>query len=462
MQSDKAVDATVLNQDKPFNDQFLLKQFLNVAGPTVMMGWLAAIFFVVDGIFIGRFIGPDALAASNLALPILVLPFAFGIMISVGGSTRCAVLLGQGKFLEAAAIFTQATWLVMIGGSLIGLMFYFMADSIAYVLGARDHIHTMAANYLRYYSFFQPFVIIAFTFEAFLRLENAARVGMYAMGAAALANIGLDYFLIVTCGLGMKGSALATGITLSLSGLAMLMYHVLRANHLKLIRRAFSRFKQEITTILYLGLSEFLSQIAPMAVIASFNFAVLNWIGKDGLVAYTILDQTIMIGTITLIALMQSMQSMVSYFFGAEKRVEMMRCVAIGCSFIIGFSLLLALMVVFAAKPLTVIYLGKNIQEIWHHLEFATKWYGLALIPGGINLVVLGYLTAIQAPTKSTIIALLRSWIILLIALWTLPAFFGAQAIWLVILITELATLPVSLILLRFTKIKWSSTAQLA
>ncbi len=65
-----------------------------------------ALYQIADGLFVGRFIGEDTLAAINLNIPIIMMVFAFSNMIATGASVRISVLLGMKKRGEASQVFS--------------------------------------------------------------------------------------------------------------------------------------------------------------------------------------------------------------------------------------------------------------------------------------------------------------------------------------------------------------------
>ncbi|MEB0165179.1 MATE family efflux transporter, partial [Glaciimonas sp. CA11.2] len=94
----------------------LLKQFIALAIPTLLSGWVYTLYTFVDGIFIGRYLGAESLAALNLLVPLLYVPYAVSLMIGVGGATLIARLSGEGRFDEARRVFTQALWTMLAIG----------------------------------------------------------------------------------------------------------------------------------------------------------------------------------------------------------------------------------------------------------------------------------------------------------------------------------------------------------
>ena len=63
---------------------------------------------LVDGIFIGNYVGITALAAVNLIIPIITLLFGVSMMMSIGGSVRAGKYLGEGNKPAASAIFSKS------------------------------------------------------------------------------------------------------------------------------------------------------------------------------------------------------------------------------------------------------------------------------------------------------------------------------------------------------------------
>lgn len=68
-------------------------------------------------------------------------------------------------------------------------------------------------------------------------------------------------------------------------------------------------------------------------------------------------------------------------------------------------------------------------------------------MPAACNVAVAGYLTAIEVPLASMIVALLRSWLLLLTLLWLLSEWFGPRGLWMTVAVTEIATLGASVLL---------------
>ncbi|WP_109477111.1 MATE family efflux transporter [Paraburkholderia sp. C35] len=429
------------------NNASLVRRYTNYAVPTVLAAWAYCMHSVISGIFIGRYVGADALAALNLLVPLLYLPYAFSVMIGVGGSTLVSRLLGERREHDAAAAFTQALCLIALCGLAFALAIYFYADTFVQWTGARGELASLAKDFLHAYAPFVLFPTACYALELFLRIEGAARFGLVCLTAGGIADVVLTWWMVGHLHWGMRGAALASGISQALACLPMLAYHFVKARHCRPVVHAFTRL-DHAWRMAYNGTSEFLGEIAPSVTIFAFNHAVLRWLGDTGLVAFAVVEYMSMIASVTMIALVQSMQPIVSFERGAGNQQAVSRAFAIGITLTAGFALAAALAVLTVAQPLGALFVP-NSPAAQAILRDALPWCALAFVPAAINVAISGYLTAIEAPLASMIVALLRSWLLLLAMLWLLTEWLGPHGIWMTVAITELVTLVASIVLYR-------------
>ena len=74
---------------------------------------------IVDGYFIGNYVGDLGLAAINISLPIFSLLFGLSLMLGIGGSVTSGKLIGEKDIKNASIIFTK-TVICIISFSVIG------------------------------------------------------------------------------------------------------------------------------------------------------------------------------------------------------------------------------------------------------------------------------------------------------------------------------------------------------
>ena len=127
------------------------------AVPSILAVWVFALYTMVDGMFVGRGVGPEALAAVNLSLPFINIMFAISILITIGAGTLVGKLKGEGKIGEASEIFSQAIYFLAGFGAVVCFLAFIFVEDVAYLMGARGELIPMVAEYLGTLLFFQTF-----------------------------------------------------------------------------------------------------------------------------------------------------------------------------------------------------------------------------------------------------------------------------------------------------------------
>ena len=103
--------------------------FFRCALPSMVSMAVTSLYTVVDGIFVGRYVGADALAAVNLVMPLLLISFALIDLVAVGSSVQIAIRLGEQKSEEASRIFSFCSKLILLLSLLIGAAGFFLSST---------------------------------------------------------------------------------------------------------------------------------------------------------------------------------------------------------------------------------------------------------------------------------------------------------------------------------------------
>lgn len=65
-----------------------------------------SLYSMVDGFFVSKYVGVEALSAVNLSMPFINIVFALGIIAAVGSQTMCGVFIGRKNYMKANKIFS--------------------------------------------------------------------------------------------------------------------------------------------------------------------------------------------------------------------------------------------------------------------------------------------------------------------------------------------------------------------
>ncbi|ONI41086.1 hypothetical protein AN639_12880 [Candidatus Epulonipiscium fishelsonii] len=102
---------------------------------------------IIDRIFVGRFVGPNALAAISLAMPIIMVLFGIGMMIAVGGATLANIKRGEGNISESNNYYSITVSLIAIISFISTVIFLLFSKNIASILGADASTHADVVTY---------------------------------------------------------------------------------------------------------------------------------------------------------------------------------------------------------------------------------------------------------------------------------------------------------------------------
>ena len=80
---------------------------LSFAMPSILMMGFMSLYTIVDGMFVSRYVGSNALSSVNIVYPILNLLIAIGLMLATGGSAVVSKKFGERKAEEARSTFSM-------------------------------------------------------------------------------------------------------------------------------------------------------------------------------------------------------------------------------------------------------------------------------------------------------------------------------------------------------------------
>ena len=193
------------------------KLFFRCAIPSMITMAFSALYQIADGLFVGRFIGEDALAAVNLIMPIIMMVFAFSSMIATGASVRISVLLGEKNREEASRVFTYSLKFIFVMSCIIGALGLIFAEPFVRLLapGATDGAIEYGITYTRVYALFSPLMPIYHATDNYLRVCGKEKLSMWLSVGTQILNIVLDVILIAFLGQGVWAAAFTSCIAIS-------------------------------------------------------------------------------------------------------------------------------------------------------------------------------------------------------------------------------------------------------
>ena len=158
--------------------KFNVFSLLKFAFPTMVMMVFMSLYTIVDGIFVSRLVGSNALSAVNIVYPVINLMFACGIMLSTGGSAIVARQIGEKKESEARENFSLIALVSFLVGVVILAVGILFLEPLCNVLGATPLILSDCKRYLGVLLLFGPLTMMQMFFRYFCDCGKAdTRIG---------------------------------------------------------------------------------------------------------------------------------------------------------------------------------------------------------------------------------------------------------------------------------------------
>ncbi len=193
---------------------------LRVSFPLIIAELVNLLYNMVDRIYIGHLpeTGSVALTGLGLCFPIISLISAFAKLYGPnGGAPLCAMARGKGDLKEASLVMGNSFLMSVITGFSLMLVVLVFNKPILYAFGASDLTYPYARDYLMIYSVGTIPVLVTLSMNAFINSQGFAMIGMLTVIIGAVINIVLDPILIFVFDLGVKGAAIATVFSQSVS-----------------------------------------------------------------------------------------------------------------------------------------------------------------------------------------------------------------------------------------------------
>ena len=178
--------------------------------PLIASGLLQQSFNAVDVAMVGRFTGPEAMAAvgsNGVIISILVNLF---LGIAVGANVVIANYIGMKNDAATARSVATVAVVSLISGVILLIAGVSLARPILEAMSAPPDVIDGATLYLRIYFLGMPFIMVYNFGSAIMRSMGDTKRPFYALLAGALVNAVLDYILVRYLAMGVSGVAIAT------------------------------------------------------------------------------------------------------------------------------------------------------------------------------------------------------------------------------------------------------------
>lgn len=417
----------------PFLTAPIGRLFLSTALPMAVVMSMSGILSIVDGIFVGHYIGSDALAATGVAFPVVMLLSALATLAGGGMSSLLARHLGAGDRVAAGRIFAGAQGLVLAMSVAIVLVWAAVGPaSVGLMATGKPRVADFAQDYLQILVFGAPIQLMLGIHADALRNEGRAGAIAALSVLINLFNIVANWLGIVVLDLGISGSALGTVAAQAL-GLALVIG--LRARDRDLLPLPAPHLTDWLggwSRIFRLGLPLCLGFIG-IAVVASVVILSVRFRAgpEQGayVAAYGVVTRLLGFAFLPQMAIALATQSITGNNVGAGRQDRVLA----GLRLAMGAAFLWCLCVVLLGH-----FAGETLGR-WFSDEPAViaavagilRPMLLVYAASGPILVLALHVQALGQMGRTAALTLVKPWLLTPVLILSLSAFFGVQGIWL-------------------------------
>ena len=421
------------------------KLLLKCAVPAAFSMIFSGLYSIADGIFVGRCIGSDALAAVNLVMPLIAIAFSLAELIAAGSSVQLATLLGQKEYDRANRTFSVCIKIIVGMSFLIGMVFFFLSKPMLAVMGADGLALQYGMEYIRVYAVFAPLIIVFFAIDNYLRICGKQNYSMMLNIVTAVLNVVLDFLLIVVLRKGIWAAALASCISIS-AGTGMAFYPFIR-NRLNLKFVAGSIPFKQFVQLTANGSSEFFGSIAGSVFSFILNIVLLSVGGATAVAAMSVVMYVESLVASMLFGMVDSVQPAISYCKGAglHKRVWALEKRVLAAAAVLSVAVCVILrycgdfVIPFFVKP------GET--ELLTLSVHAMSLYALSYLVNWVDGCLSGFLTALGQAGRSFVVSVMGTLVFPLSALAILVPSMGLDGVCLMPLFSGAANAVLAIIL---------------
>ena len=363
---------------------------------SILASVASQIAMTTDAIVVSQFIGPEAISAINLTMPVVIFFNFLMMLFGMGGTVLVARSLGERDAQTANKIFTSTLiGLIVVGVFFSALLLFFSPQVASFITNDTPVVYTLSLRYLRIMLLGTTITILFMTITNFIKTDGNPKLVMKAVLVSSVVNLFFDILFIAILKTGIEGSAWASIIG-SVTALLLCSRHFQSANnsyhwqlelkqcHQYILKGVKMGFPMGINTLL-LGISTY-----------AINSIILSSLGTEGIFAWAVCFQLFVIQQMVLSGIATSIYSIGGLLIG-EKDIMGLRILTNKVMKYICLSLLvITLFVMITPESIGRLFTSDPIQSEGMFYS-ALRIYALLLIPYAIAVVyrilyqILGY-----------------------------------------------------------------------
>ncbi|GAA6815895.1 HP1184 family multidrug efflux MATE transporter [Helicobacter pylori] len=386
-------------------------------------------YSMIDGMFVGKKLGKEAIAAVNIAWPIFPGLIAYELLFGFGAASIVGYFLGQNKTHRARLVFSSVFYFVAISVFILSMALLPFSETIARLFGSNDALLGMSKRYIEIILMGAVFMVLHPLADVFVVNDKRPILAMVAMLIGSLANIFFNYLFIFVLEVGVQGSAIATVIGHAIGVLVLMQHFWFKKGQLYFIKR-FSL--SSVISSAKSGVPQSTAEFSASVMILLFNTAIMHTAGERFVSMYGIVMYNAIIFFTTLFAISQGIQPIASFSYGARNLEHVKEVFVFGLKVAFCIGIVFYGAYYFLDEFLIKLYLQPSEQDplFMQETKRAMNIYYVGYVFLGMTLLCAVFFQSIQRTKSSFIITISHTLGFMVILLPILSYFYGINGVW--------------------------------
>lgn len=395
-----------------------------LALPAITSQVVNALYNMVDRMYIGHIegVGATALTGVGVCFPIIMIVSAFAYLLGMGGAPRASIYMGKKDNQTAEKILGNCFVSLIVVAIILTIVVLIFKEPLLYLFGASQNTIGYAIDYITIYALGTIFVQLTLGMNAFISAQGFSKISMFTVIIGALTNIILDPVFIFGLNLGVKGAAIATVLSQTLSAIWAVWFLSGKDTVLKLKKENFKIEMKVLAPCIALGVAPFMMQATESILVLCFNSSLLKYGGDLAVGAMTVLSSIMQFAMLPLQGLTQGGQPIISYNYGANNASRVKQAFKLQTISCLTYSTILwALALLVPSLFVSIFTSDPALMEI---TVWALRIYLAAMLIMGIQISCQQSFIAFGNSKKSAFLAIFRKILVLIPLIYILPNFF--------------------------------------
>lgn len=402
---------------------------------------------LIDTIFVGQWIGSEAIAAINVVLPVSFFIAALGMAIGVGGASIISRSLGEKNIVKAEQTFGNQITLTFLITILVVIFGLFFVNQIIPIFGGKGSLFSFAKTYYVIVMYGVPVLAFCMMANNTIRAEGKPKNAMYAMLLPSISNLTLDYIFIKVFDMGMMGAAWATSLSYGVCA-TYIIYFFLSGQ--SILRPKLSNFFINYNTVLQitsLGSVTLVRQAMVSLTVLLVNNILFTIGGESSITVYAIISRMLMFATFPIFGITQGFLPIAGYNYGAKNWLRVRNIINTSILYSSVLATIVFLLIFFYSDFIPQIF-SKDVI-VSEQTPMALRYVFMALPIIGIQLIGAAYFQAIGKAKPALLLTLSRQGFFFIPLLFLLPPYIGIDGVWLSFPIADLLSTLVTIYFLN-------------